>query len=44
MQIGELKPASTILQFVDRSTKKPKGILEVVIIKILLHLEIIYVI
>ncbi|CAA7393103.1 unnamed protein product [Spirodela intermedia] len=33
-RIGELKPASTILQFVDRSTKKPKGILEVVIIKV----------
>ncbi|CAA7411061.1 unnamed protein product [Spirodela intermedia] len=32
-RIGELKPASTILQVVDRSTRKPKGILEDVIVK-----------
>ncbi|CAA6665271.1 unnamed protein product [Spirodela intermedia] len=34
MRIGELKPASTILQVVDRSTRKPKGILEDVIVKV----------
>jgi hypothetical protein len=32
--LGELKPTSTVLQLADRSIKKPRGILEDVIIKV----------
>ena len=32
--LGELKPTTTVLQLADRSIKKPKGIVEDVIIKV----------
>ncbi|MBE2321312.1 retroviral-like aspartic protease, partial [Solirubrobacter sp. CPCC 204708] len=34
MDLGELKPTPTVLQFADRSTKVPRGVLHDVLVKI----------